>query len=331
MRFVQQRSVKMNEGKSTKFRAIETIMLAALLMAIPIASGASSLIYGVKSCGSNSPGFCSSGTVPNSLPPTTLFSFQSSDPVSSFSNLGTLMVDGAGTDVDGLAMSQGQLFAFKLIKTGSTTTGSNLITIDASTAQGTTIGNTLDNRDIRGATFDPAGNLLAIDAAANELLTINTTTGDVVGSPVPLNGASGPFDVSDSTDIAFDSDGTFFMTDLTEIFILDQMTGGLTNVFTDTTAGLDGLVPGIAGLAFDNEASINSILAYDVQGEDDIFIYDSDSSFTRTLALSDIVGSFNAGRGDLTTSVVPLPAAGLLFPFGILMLFLGRRHITRQN
>jgi hypothetical protein len=121
------------------------------------------------------------------------------------------------------------------------------------------------------------------------------------------------------------------MTDLTEMYILDQMTGGLTNVFTDTTAGIDGLVPGIAGLAFDNEASNNSLVAYDVQGEDDIYFYDSDSTFTRTLVLSDIVESFNAGRGDLATSIVPIPAAVLLFPFGILLMFIGNRYVTNKD
>jgi hypothetical protein len=321
----------MNIVKSAQFRAFESMMLVVLFIAIPTASGASSLIYGVKSCGSNSPGSCSSGTVPNSLPPTTLFSFQPSDPVSSYTNLGTLLVDGASADVDGLAMSQGQLFSFRLIKTGSATTGSSLVTIDTSTAQGTTIGSTLENRDIRGATFDSTGNLLAVDANANELLTINATTGDIVGSSVPLIDASGSFDVSDITDIAFDSHGTLYMTDLTEMYILDQMTGGLTNVFTDTTAGIDGLVPGIAGLAFDNEASNNSLVAYDVQGEDDIYFYDSDSTFTRTLVLSDIVESFNAGRGDLATSIVPIPAAVLLFPFGILLMFIGNRYVTNKD
>jgi hypothetical protein len=58
---------------------------------------------------------------------------------------------------------------------------------------------------------------LAIDATANELLTITTTTGDFVGSSDPLNGASGSFDVGNITDIAFDSLGTLYMTDLTEL------------------------------------------------------------------------------------------------------------------
>ncbi len=88
------------------------------------------------------------------------------------------------------------LVAFELEKSGSTTTGSTLTSIDTSTALATTMGGMLSARDIRGAAFDSSGALWAIDSASDELIQSDPTSGLLIGSAINLMLGSMPFAAS---------------------------------------------------------------------------------------------------------------------------------------
>lgn len=123
----------------------------------------------------------------------------------------------------------------------------------------------------------------------SENLSVAPTTGAVVGTPVGLMFNGIPFDLLDVSDIAVRLDGTFYMTNLSDIYILEVLTGALTLVHTDAGQGL-------AGAIFSNNVPQEALFAYEVNSSDDIFRYDVDSGFTRTTIHADIIPSFNAGR-----------------------------------
>ena len=99
---------------------------------------------------------------------------------SSFTDYGVLTLGGVPIDADGLALSHNHgLVAFLIEPTGST-----LVSIQPTGATASVVGSQLSGREIRGAVFDQFGTLWTIDAANNELLEIDPTTGQVVGSAV---------------------------------------------------------------------------------------------------------------------------------------------------
>jgi len=296
---------------------IQKLVIASVVgcstLVFSVGSQAQAAIFGLKSCGSGSPGVCSSGNVPNSLPPAHLFSFEEDG--SQFTDIGAVNIGGTEIDADGLALSSTHgLLGFELVKSGFSTVGSTLISINPNTAVATPIGSNLNGRDIRGAVFDQFDNLWALDAQNDEVLQIDPATGSVVNTPISLTLSGNLFNLSSVSDIAVKADVTFFIVDFTNssgssIYTLNTGNGSLTLVHTDSTVGLDGNITGAAGAAFSSETPPDALFTYDAVFDEDIFRYDIDSGFSRTLLYSDVINSFNAGRGDLAsiTPTEPVP------------------------
>ncbi len=248
----------------------------------------------------------------SSSAPTKLFSFEEDG--SDFMDIGRVMLEGNYIDADALSLSETYgLLAFALQKSGTAVTGSKLVSINSHTAMATAIGATLSGRDIRGAVFDQIDNLWVLDAAMDEVLKINPATGTVAGTPIGLKLDGNPFNLLDSSDIAVRMDGAFYVVVLDKTYSLDVNSGTLTLINSD--AGL-----AFAGAAFSKEATEESLFLYEVNGTDDIFRYDLDSGFARTMLYPNIISSFNAGRGDLasyTPATVPEMNSWLLLSFGL--------------
>jgi len=251
-------------------------------------------VWGIKSLANNN--------APSSSFPADLFHF--AEDGSEFQTVAPITVGGSQIDADGLAINnQGTLFAFE-ISNGT----SRLLTLDPSTAIGTPVGPFLNNLAIRGAIIAMSGQLLVVDATSNQLLEVSVTTGEVIGSQVTLMTNGVPYTLSDNgvCDIAQSPDGTFFMTDLNNIFKLDVTSGALTLLYTDNAPNESIGPNAICGFTFSkNSADPNRMFAYNVNGPDDIYTYDYDKGFARALLYPNIIPSFNSGRGDLAAQICP--------------------------
>ena len=232
-----------------------------------------------------------------SYPPTSLFKFDETP--GSLIDIGAVKVGGANIDADGLAYTSAKgLYAFYLTK-GVGTVNSTLIKINPADATATTIGSSMSGRNIRGATFDASGALWALDAANDNLLTIDPATGGVV-SQVGLTLGGSSFNLLTGTDIAYRPDkNKFYMTNVADIYEVTPG-GTMTYLFTDTGQQL-------VGAAFSLRAATDDLFGLEVNGPDDIYVYDVDSGFTRTTLYPNIIPGFNAGRGDLAADPVPEP------------------------
>ena len=177
-----------------------------------------------------------------------------------------------------------------------------------------TIGSLLSGRDIRGAVFDLSDTLWALDAASDELLQINPSTGAVVGPPVALMLGGNAFDLSDVTDIAVALDNTFFVANSSDFYTLDILSGALTLVHTD-------VLQGFAGITFSIGAPEEDLFVNDVNGSEDIFSYAVDSGFSQTTLHENFIPTFNSGRGDLAAAI-PEPSSMLLLSLGLVCLLL---------
>ena len=157
--------------------------------------------------------------------------------------------------------------------------------------------------------FDSNDRLLAIDTAQDQLIEIDPQTGVLIGSPILLTRDGARFNVGTTSDIAQRADGTFFLIQGRSVFTLDIHTGALTFQFTDTNASGGSPFISISGAASANAASPDHLFVYDINGSDDIFRFDvTVGSSSRRFVYSNVVSSFNAGRGDL--AAVVFPAAG---------------------
>ena len=170
------------------------------------------------------------------------------------------------------------------------------------------------------------GDLLTLDAATDEMVQIDPSTGAVIGA-IPLTLAGSPFDLRNITDIAESREGTLIVSDSNSYYSLDRNTGALSLVYEDVELQ-EGYLPGAAGLAFSMDApDPDTLFMYDVYASEDIYTYATDAGWTRSLLYHDIIGEYNAGRGDLAALPVPEPAGVFMLAIGCIGLL--ARHKRR--
>lgn len=272
---------------------MKKVCIAAFVMLFCFQSLTSAEIWGVKSHD------------PVSQAPATLFRFNEDG--SGFTVIGTITLDSAEIDVDGLALSaEGILYGFEV-----TGTDSRLITIDKTTAQATVVGDWLTGRDIRGATFDNQGRLLTLDANEDRypLVRINPADGSWLGSIGLYMNSFYDLQLTNMTDISQRSDGAFVLIgpDAQSLWLYTGSSSKIYPIYTDSTPGPDGFIPGMAGLALSDAASSSETLfMYDVSEDDDIYTYLMDEGYSRQTLIPDIISSYNAGRGDLAAAPIAL-------------------------
>lgn len=247
-----------------------------------------SVVFGLKS-------FAPGGSL-LSTTPAKLFSFDVNG--SNFRDLGTMTINGELLDADGLAVSE----KYGLLGFVIDSTGSYLISIDPNTATAFSLGSHLLGREIRGAVFDLDDNLWAIDSASTSLLMLNPSNGSVLKS-IALKKDGQPFSMYDpGTDIAIDDEGKFYLTAYSGqangaiIYTLNPSTGVLTQVAADPWQYLN-------GITFASADTTNHLFAYEGNYEDEIFSYDVNSNYNRTVLFPNIIPEFNAGGGDLAAIV----------------------------
>lgn len=268
-----------------------------ILVATAIAATSSAVhaqIWGIKSLGT---------TAPSSTPANL---FRLNEDGSGLSDLGAITVAGALVDADGLAASSVHgLMAYRISPQGS-----SLLSLNPSNAQGTPIGDLLQGREIRGAAFDASERLWVLDNTARSIFRVDPATGAVVpGSEATLTIAGGQFpNLQSGGDIAFDLLGQLTLVANNQIFSVDASSGAATLLGTDpTTNPINFLV----GAAFSPNSQVDRLFAFEVNGTDDMLFYDTGTSFSPQFLASNVLGSFNAGRGDLA-SVIPAPASLLV-------------------
>ena len=301
--------------KTTNMKITTTYLSTLMVAVLALASRADATIFGVKTCGSDP--LC--GNV-ISAPPARLFSFQEDG--SLFTDIGTVQLNGQSIDVDGLAVSQ----TYGLLGFEIQASGSQLVSINPTTAVATTVGPVLTSREIRGAVIDRTGVLWVLDSAADAVLQIDPLTGAEVGTPTSLTSSGVQVDLASGTDIAIRHDGAFIISNGNEILSVDIGTGELTLLLTETALepGPTSANPFYAGLAFTSPSVSHDLYAYDVNHFDDVYAYDS--GLNRTALYQDILSSFNAGRGDLASIAVPEPTAMLLISTTLVGLLTWRRR-----
>ena len=279
-----------------------TLVLLVALSCVALAgnNAVAGLTYGLKSL---APG----NQIPSAAP-TRLYSFDDNTP-GGVADLGVVKLAGNDVDADALAWSTTHgLLAFGL-QTGAAPS-SSLLTIDPSTAIATHMGFSYSGREIRGAIFDAADNLWAADAAQDQLLRVDPVGGGIQQT-IDLSLAAAAFDLSTSTDIAIARDGTVFLNNASDIYSVDMTSGSLTLEESLTTA-----TNHLVGMSFSTDGPQNVLFGYEVNGDDDIYMYDINAGYARTNFALDIIPTFNAGRGDLAT-ITPIPAPGAVLLGGI--------------
>ncbi|MDJ0850073.1 MAG: hypothetical protein QNK04_17010 [Myxococcota bacterium] len=288
-------------------RGSSLLLLTALFVCSLAPGPAWAQIFGLKACGATF-GLCQNPVA--SEPPTRLFRFEEDG--SSLASIGPLEVDGTPVAGDGLALSPDLgLLGYELVgPVPAPVDGSQLLSIDPVTADATPIGAVLDGRSIRGAVFDEADRLWVLDAENDELLEIDPTDGSVIGTPIAVTmPGGGPFDVTSASDLAMRGPGDFVMVDANAFYALDPTTGVVTLLFLDTMSDNENPnSPFFAGLAASSDGI--RLFGFDVNGAEDIFEYSE--GFARAEIYSDLVSSFNAGRGDLANAYprAAVPASG---------------------
>jgi hypothetical protein len=281
------------------------VVTLSVLVALAANTAVADMTYGLKSL---APG----GAVPSSAP-TYLFSFEDNTP-GGVTSIGKVKLNGADVDADALAWSVTYgLLAFSVQSVAAPT--SSMLTINPTTAVATAKGFSYSGRDIRGAIFDAGDNLWVADAAQDQLLRIDPVGGGILQT-VNLTLAAAAFDLSTATDIAIARDGTVFLVNTYDVYTVDMGTGALT--LRHNFGPPDILTHALAGISFSTDGPDNVLFGYEVNGSDDIYQYDISSGYAATSFASNIIPSFNAGRGDLATiTPVPIPGAVLLGLLGL--------------
>jgi len=277
-----------------------------------LAAPASADIYGIKSQSLSSWG-------PDQYePPAILYRF--ADDGTGLTSLGYIRTSG-GTQLraDGLAYAPGSGAWFFEPSAPGDPLASTLRPLDLSTAVAGS-GVSLDGRFVFGAAFDSLGNLWAMDEAADELIRVEPTTGQVLEA-VELSLDSDPFDLQvGGGDIAFDSAGRAWITYLDSFYQVDLSTGDLT--LQHAQGGISLWMVGAAFSPLDE----SHLYVFDVSigwNNDDLLRFDVDDGYSRFDVALRIFNQYNAGRGDL--AYVPEPSTLVLLALGCLA-FLRRRR-----
>eukprot|EP00210_Caulerpa_lentillifera_P009618 g9175.t1 len=275
------------------------------------------LVYGVKTP-------AQSANI--SFAPTRLFSFDGIQ-ANQLDDLGWITHNDQYLDVSGIALSsEFGLLGFSILHSdiltdpppsgqipahrGSTEVeGSQLIRIDPDTAQATVLAGMMDERNIRGAAFDRLGKLWAVDVpladatttASSWLLEIDPVTGEIKQEiELFLDGSS--IKINERTDIAFHNNGDIYISSLFDLYTLDITTGELTNQYTDPDNY------NLQGLAFSLSANSNQLIGFDSNNwDDEVFFYEINDDFSKTVTNDHVLSSFNGGSLDLAS--IPLPVA----------------------
>ncbi|MDO9171328.1 MAG: FlgD immunoglobulin-like domain containing protein [bacterium] len=244
---------------------------------------------------------------PVSGPPSTLFHFPEDG--GQLTIVGVVNRAGTAIDVDGLTVNAAQqLFGFEIAGGAA---GSRLLSISMADASATIIGPFLEGRDIRGAAITAGGLCLALDATADDLLTIDLQTGLAVGPGTALLLDGEPYDVTDLCDLTETGSGDLVFAYWNELYRLDAATGELTLLNRDMVPGPDGIDVGAAGLAWaPASAGGERLFVYDVQVDDDIYGYDPAGGYARQDVHINIIATYNAGRGDLASAPSFVVGAG---------------------
>lgn len=269
-------------SKNPLGRTLVIICLTAAALSI-VSAEAFAEIWGVKT------------SDPFSEPPSTLFRFNTDG--QTFTPVGIVTLDGQPVDVDGLAIDAfGSLFAFVPGDASGL-----LIKIDPATAVATGIG-MISGREIRGASFTETGELIGIDIPSSSLVEVDPLTGAQLGDAIPLTLDGSAFAVDAGTDLAIHPDGTAVVSSgSVDVYTVDLETGILTLLMSDNEAMGDGYAPHGSGLAFAADPTDDRLYLYDVNGADEILVYDLMPPFTRDILYTPIIPSYNAGRGDLAS------------------------------
>jgi len=252
------------------------------------------VLYGVKSA-ENSGG---------SAPPTLLF--KSNVDGTDLVSLGAVTLNGSDIEVDGLAASP----IYGLLGFQQTTAGSRLLQIDPVTAVATPVAPSAFNFVIRGAAFFANGDLWGVDLENKALVQIAPATGTELDR-VELMLQSLPFAPSAYTDITQRSDGQVLLVSERDFYAVDMTSGDLTLLFTDNQIEpAPGSVapPTLVGAVVVGSLGSERLVALDSEGEfsDDLYTYDLEAAFSRTVAVVNVLPQLDAGRGDLALMIQPV-------------------------
>jgi hypothetical protein len=262
------------------------------LLCTHVADGA--VLYGLKSAADNG------GSVPQTL------LFKSNVDGTNLVSLGAVTLNGSDIEVDGLAASP----VYGLLGFQQTTAGSQLLEIDPMTAVAMPVAPAVFNFVIRGATFLGNGDLWGVDLENRALVRIAPATGTELDR-VELMLQSLPFAPSAYTDITQRSDGQVLLVSERDFYAVDMTSGDLTLLFTDNEIEpAPGSVapPTLVGAVVVGSLGSERLVALDSKGEftDDLYTYDLEAAFSRTVAVANVLPQLDAGRGDLALMLQPV-------------------------
>lgn len=269
----------------------------AILLGLFCASWADgAVLYGLKSSIGDG----------GSAAPTLLF--QANVDGSALVSLGTVTLNGSDIEVDGLAAST----VYGLLGFQQTTAGSRLLAIDAVTAVATPVQTSGFNFSIRGADFLENDELWGVDLENRALIQFSPGTGaELDRVELMLQGL--PFTPNASTDLAHAAGGQVLLVSDRDIYSVNMNTGDLTLLFHDSQiepAPGSLTPPTLVGAAVVGNAGSEQLLALDSAGAftDDLYSYDLQAAFARTVAAANVLPQLDAGLGDLAVlqqTVVP--------------------------
>jgi hypothetical protein len=281
------------------------ISLTLIFLLVMAPSWSFAAIFGLKTKASDG----------GSMPPTHFFSF--AEDGSGFTDYGPLKLEGFDVDLDALAYSP--VYGFRAYELGHdasyNVTGSRLVSINQQNLTITPLSEFQPARNIRGAVF-VGSDLWVLDANSKELLKVNPNSGAVLAA-MTLTPA-----FSDCCDLAVSKNGAVYLTNYdyaannAKIYTVNLATGNLSLVHTQEGDTV------YVGAAFSPGAPASSLFVFDAEWagtNDDIFVHDI-AGFNRTLLYPNIIPGFNAGRGDLATSLnIENPGSSIASIFYLLL------------